>query len=49
MRERLQFYIDGRWVEPAEHRVLDVINPATEEPCARIALGDAEHVLGWSH
>jgi aldehyde dehydrogenase (NAD+) len=40
----LQFYIDGRWVEPAQRRPFDVINPATEEPIARIALGDAEDV-----
>ena len=31
MREYLQFYIDGQWVDPAEKKTLDVINPATEE------------------
>ncbi len=44
MEERLQFYIDGRWVDPGERRVLDVVNPATEEPFARIALGAANDV-----
>jgi aldehyde dehydrogenase (NAD+) len=44
MEERLQFYIDGHWVDPGERRVLDVVNPATEEPFARIALGDASDV-----
>ena len=44
MQERLQFYIDGRWVDPAEARPFDVINPATEEPIARIALGSAKDV-----
>ena len=44
MEERLQFYIDGRWVEPTERRTLDVINPATEEPIGRIAMGGAKDV-----
>ncbi|HKA15580.1 MAG TPA: aldehyde dehydrogenase family protein [Myxococcota bacterium] len=44
MQDRLQFYIDGRWVEPAEARPFPVINPATEEPIARIALGSAKDV-----
>jgi aldehyde dehydrogenase (NAD+) len=44
MNERLQFYIDGRWVDPVEARPFDVINPSTEEPIARIALGSAKDV-----
>jgi aldehyde dehydrogenase (NAD+) len=45
MKDRLQFYIDGRWVEPAAGaRPFTVINPATEEPIARIALGSAKDV-----
>lgn len=39
MREYLQFYIDGRWVDPVERTTLDVENPATETICGRIALG----------
>jgi aldehyde dehydrogenase (NAD+) len=39
MIERTQFYIDGAWVAPAQARTHDVINPATEEPIARISLG----------
>ena len=39
MKEALQFYIDGQWVDPAEPKTLDVINPATEEAVARISLG----------
>ncbi|MEN0079570.1 MAG: aldehyde dehydrogenase family protein, partial [Pseudomonadota bacterium] len=39
MKEYLQFYINGAWVDPAEPRTLDVENPATEEPFARISLG----------
>jgi aldehyde dehydrogenase (NAD+) len=29
MKEHLQFYIDGQWVDPASARSLDVINPPT--------------------
>jgi aldehyde dehydrogenase (NAD+) len=39
MLEKLQFYIDGRWVDPIEPRTLDVINPATEQAYGRISLG----------
>jgi aldehyde dehydrogenase (NAD+) len=39
MREALQFYIDGRWVDPAEPSTLDVINPATEQVAGKISLG----------
>jgi aldehyde dehydrogenase (NAD+) len=39
MRDYLQFYIDGQWVDPLEPHPFDVINPATEEVCARISLG----------
>jgi aldehyde dehydrogenase (NAD+) len=44
MREMLQFYIDGQWVDPVTPRQIDVINPATEEPCGRISLGSAADV-----
>jgi aldehyde dehydrogenase (NAD+) len=44
MREVLQFYIDGAWVDPVEPRTLDVINPATEEVCGRISLGSTADV-----
>ncbi len=44
MREYLQFYIDGKWVDPVEPKTLDVINPATEEVAGKIALGTAADV-----
>jgi aldehyde dehydrogenase (NAD+) len=44
MREYLKFYIDGQWVDPTELKTLDVINPATEEVCGKIALGSAADV-----
>lgn len=39
MREALQFYIGGQWVDPIEPATLDVINPATEKPAGRISMG----------
>ncbi|MBS0469866.1 MAG: aldehyde dehydrogenase family protein [Proteobacteria bacterium] len=44
MQERLQFYIDGKWVDPVTPKTLDVINPATEEPFARISMGSKADV-----
>jgi aldehyde dehydrogenase (NAD+) len=34
-----RLYIGGVWVEPADGRLVDVINPATEEPIGQAALG----------
>ncbi|MDD3444994.1 MAG: aldehyde dehydrogenase family protein, partial [Zavarzinia sp.] len=44
MKEYLRFYIGGAWVDPAEPKTLDVINPATEEAFARISMGSAADV-----
>ncbi len=39
MREYLQFYIDGQWVDPIEMTTTETINPATEAVSGKIALG----------
>ncbi|MEQ9587943.1 MAG: aldehyde dehydrogenase family protein [Parvibaculaceae bacterium] len=39
MNNTNKFYIDGEWVAPSGSETLDVINPATEEPIAQIAMG----------
>ncbi len=39
-----QFYIDGQWVDPVEKKLMDVINPSTEEVCAQIAIGNSQDV-----
>lgn len=39
MRERLQQYIDGKWVDSEGGKRHEVINPTTEEPCCVITLG----------
>ena len=44
MRDMLQFYIDGRWVDPVTPKTVNVINPATEEAAGRISMGSAEDV-----
>jgi aldehyde dehydrogenase (NAD+) len=44
MLEKLQFYIDGQWIDPVEPRSLDVVNPATEDVYGRISLGSAADV-----
>ncbi len=44
MREMLQFYIDGKWVDPVTPNPFDVINPATEEVCGQVSLGSAADV-----
>ncbi|KFE34024.1 aldehyde dehydrogenase family protein [Thioclava atlantica] len=40
MIEKREFYIDGQWVAPQAARDYQVIDPATEDPCAVISLGD---------
>ncbi len=42
--EKLEFYIDGQWVKPANADTLNVINPATEEAVATISLGSSADV-----
>jgi len=44
MKDRRKFYIDGKWVDPAEAHDFAVINPANEEPIATISLGSATDV-----
>ncbi|MEL7023306.1 MAG: aldehyde dehydrogenase family protein [Pseudomonadota bacterium] len=44
MRDYLQFYINGRWVDSTSSETIEVVNPATEEAYARITNGNAEDV-----
>lgn len=44
MKEFLQFYINGEWVDPVTPRTLDIENPATEEMFATISIGSAADV-----
>ena len=44
MKECMQFYINGEWVDPIDPKSLDVINPATEEVIGKIAMGNSQDV-----
>jgi aldehyde dehydrogenase (NAD+) len=44
MVNRMQFYIDGAWVDPAVKKSTQVVNPATEEAMYEIALGSKADV-----
>ena len=44
MKECMQFYINGEWVDPVDPKHLDVINPATEETIGKIAMGNSTDV-----
>jgi len=44
MENKKTFYIDGKWVIPKSKEEIKVINPATEENCAVISLGNKEDV-----
>ena len=43
-RRAMQFFIDGKWVDPAVARSLTVINPATEQAAGEISLAGAADV-----
>jgi aldehyde dehydrogenase (NAD+) len=44
MSHHNEFFINGKWVQPKGDRTIDVINPATEQVAATIALGNKEDV-----
>jgi aldehyde dehydrogenase (NAD+) len=60
MKEFNQLYINGKWVKSNNTEINEVINPATESPCARVPRGNLEDVNagvasarqafnGWAH
>ena len=44
MLDKKDFYINGQWVAPKGKEEIKVINPATEENCAVISLGNKEDI-----
>jgi len=44
MSHNLQFYIDGKWVDPITPHPFDVIDPSNEDAFAQISLGSAADV-----
>ena len=44
MRDYTRIYIDGAWDKPLDGKIIDVINPATENPVGQITLCTAADV-----
>ena len=44
MENKKKFYINGQWVDPKSKEEINVINPANEENCAVISLGNKDDV-----
>ena len=44
MLDKKNFYINGAWVKPNSAKEIKVIDPATEENCAVITLGNKADV-----
>ena len=44
MVNRMQFYIDGAWVDPVVKKSTPVVNPATAEAMYEVALGSKADV-----
>ena len=44
MLDKKKFYINGEWVNPKSNQTIDIINPATEDVCAKISLGNKDDV-----
>ena len=49
MENKKNFYINGKWVTPKSKEEIKVIDPATEENCAVITLGNKDDVLSLIH
>ena len=39
MKQYDKLYMNGKWVEPHSDGIIEVINPASEKPCARVPKG----------
>ena len=44
MKDKLNFYINGKWIAPVKSNDFQVIDPSTEENCAVISIGGKEDV-----
>ena len=42
MLDKINFYINGKWIKPFKSNDLNVINPSNEEAFAVISLGSKE-------
>lgn len=44
MKQCLQFYINGEWIDPIAPNPIEVINPATEQAVAQISMGSESDI-----
>ena len=44
MKDKKNFYINGKWQAPKSKQLIEVVNPSTEEKCAVVTLGNNEDV-----
>ena len=44
MRDMVQFYINGEWVDPVTPNTMEVYNPASGDVCGQISLGSVADV-----
>ena len=44
MRNKIQFYINGEWVDPVKPNTCDVYNPSNGEVCGQISMGSSADV-----
>ena len=44
MENKKKFYINGKWVDPKSDKEINVINPATEDICAIVSLGNKDDI-----
>ena len=44
MKDKKNFYINGKWQVPKSKQQIEVVNPSTEKKCAIITLGNKEDV-----
>ena len=49
MLDKKNFYINGAWVKPNSSEEIKVIDPATEENCAVITLGNKADAVSYTH
>ena len=44
MKDKLQFYINGSWVDSKSNQKIEVINPANEEIIGHVTAGTKEDI-----
>ena len=45
---QLDHYINGAWVQPTSGKGQDVVNPATNQPIAKLGMASRTEVAAWA-